>query len=149
MGIVERFGAYAAAFEDAYASDNWTKLEPFFTEDAVYEFIAAAPLGGKYEGRAAVFTQFKNSVNGFDRRFDSRKIDLLEGPVEKDGVVWLRWRAAYTLAGAPDCRMEGEERAVFVGDRIQLLEDRVSDAEAQKVGVYFAQHGAKLKPVRG
>jgi hypothetical protein len=148
MGNIERYLAYAAAFEETYASDNWSKLEPFFTEDAVYEFIAPVPFGGTYEGRVAVLTQFKNSVNGLDRRFDSRKVEVLEGPIEKDGAVWIRWAAIYTLAGMPDCRMEGEERAVFAGDRIRRLEDRLTDAEASRAGAYFAQYGAKLKPMQ-
>ena len=148
MGVVERYVAYATAFEEAYTSDDWSKLEPFFTEDAVYEFAAPAPFGGKHEGRAAVFTQFKNSVNSFDRRFDSRTVEVLEGPLEKDGGVWMRWAAIYTLAGAPDCRMEGEERAVFAGDRIRRLVDSITDAEAGRVGAYFAQYGAKLKPIQ-
>jgi hypothetical protein len=147
MGQIERYAAYAAAFEEAYASDNWSVLEPFFTEDAVYEFIAPAPFGGKYEGRAAVLAQFKNSVNGLDRRFNSRTIDVLEGPSEKDGGVWVRWAGTYTLTGAPDFRMEGEERAVFAGDRIRRLTDSITDAEAGRAGTYFAQHGAKLKPM--
>jgi hypothetical protein len=148
MGIVDRYLAYAAAFEEAYASDDWSKLEPYFTEDAVYAFIAPAPFGGEYKGRAAVLTQFQHSVNSLDRRFDSRKVEILEGPTEKDGVVWMRWAATYALVGAPDCRMEGEERAVFAGDRISRLEDSMSDAEASRVGAYYAQHGAKLKPMQ-
>lgn len=148
MGKIEQYVAYAAAFEEAYASDNWSKIEPFFTEDAVYAFIAPAPFGGEYQGRAAVLRQFQNSVNGLDRRFDSRTVEVLEGPVEKDGGVWIRWAAIYTLAGAPACRMEGEERATFTGDRISRLEDSMSDAEAGRVGAYFAQHGANLKPMK-
>ena len=148
MGQIERYVAYATAFEEAYASDDWSKLEPFFTEDAVYEFIAPTPFGGKYEGRAAVLAQFKNSVNGLDRRFDSRKVEVLEGPVEKNGSVWIRWAAIYTLTGAPDCRMEGEERAVFTHDRISRLEDSLTASEAGRIGAYFAQHGAKLKSVK-
>ncbi len=148
MGMIDRYVAYATAFEEAYASDDWSKLEPFFTEDAVYEFIAPTPLGGKYEGRAAVLAQFKSSVNGLDRRFDSRAVEALEGPLEKDGGVWMRWAATYTLGGAPDCRMEGEERAVFAGDRIRRLEDSITDAEAGRAGAYLAQHGAKLKPAK-
>jgi hypothetical protein len=105
-------------------------------------------LGGAYEGRAALLAQFKNSVNGLDRRFDSRKVEVLEGPSEKDGTVWIRWAGVYTLAGAPDFRMEGEERAVFVGDRIRRLEDSITDAEAGRAGAYLAQYGAKLKPMR-
>jgi len=148
MGVVDRYMAYAAAFEEAYASDDWSKLEPYFTEDAVYEFVAPPPFGGKYEGRAAVLAQFKNSVNGFDRRFDSRKIEVLEGPTEKDGGVRVRWAAIYTLAGAPECRMEGEEHAVFSGERIARLEDSMTETEAGRVGTYLAQHGARLKPVK-
>ena len=148
MGKIEQYLAYAAAFEEAYASDNWSKLEPFFTEDAVYAFVAPAPFGGEYKGRAAVLTQFQNSVNGLDRRFDSRAVEVLEGPTEKDGRVWIRWAAIYTLAGAPDCRMEGEERATFTGDRISRLEDSITDAEAGRIGAYFAQYGAKLKPMK-
>lgn len=148
MGMIDRYLAYAAAFEEVYAGNNWSKLEPFFTDDAVYAFIAPAPFGGEYKGRAAVLTQFQNSVNGLDRRFDSRKVEVLEGPTEKDGSVWMRWAAIYTLAGAPDCRMEGEERAVFTGDRISRLEDSMTEAEASRVGAYFAQYGTKLKPVK-
>lgn len=148
MGKIEQYIAYAAAFEEAYASDNWSRLEPFFTKDAVYAFVAPAPFGGEYKGRAAVLTQFQNSVNSLDRRFDSRKVEVLEGPLEKDGDVWMRWAAIYTLAGAPDCRMEGEERAVFTGDRISRLEDSMTEAEAGRIGTYFAQHGAKLKPAK-
>ena len=146
MGTIDRYIAYATAFEEAYASDNWSKIEPFFTEDAVYAFVAPAPFGGEYKGRAAVLAQFKNSVNALDRRFDSRKVEVLEGPTDKDGVVWMRWAAIYTLAGAPDCRMEGEEPATFTGDRISRLEDSMAEAEAARIGAYFAQHGAKLKP---
>jgi len=43
--------------------------------------------------------------------------------------------------------MEGEERAVFDGDRISLLEDSVTDAEGQRLGAYMEAHGDKLKPV--
>jgi len=59
MGTIERYMAYAAAFEEAYASDNWSQLEPFFTEDAAYMNVAPAPFGGEYKGRTAVPTNFK------------------------------------------------------------------------------------------
>ena len=145
MGMIERYAAYAEAFEEAYESDNWSVLEPYFTEDGVYDFVASPPLGGRHEGRATVLNDFKDAVNGFDRRFKSRKVDLIEGPLEKDGGVWVRWVATYELEGAPDLRMEGEERAFFEGDRIRLLEDRVTDGEEAKIGTYMAEHGGKLK----
>ena len=148
MGIVDHFVAYAAAFEEAYANNNWAQLEPFFTEDAIYVNAAPAPFGGEYKGRTAVLTQFQTSANAFDRRFDSRKLDILEGPIEKDGAVWIRCAVLYTLTGAPDCRIEAEERALFTGDRIARLEDSMTDAETERVGAYLAQHGTKLKPMK-
>ena len=39
--------AYAAAFETAYATDDWTPLEPHFTEDATSELN-----GARVDGRA-------------------------------------------------------------------------------------------------
>ena len=39
MSILERFNAYAEAFEVAYANDDFSVLEPFFTEGAVYETL--------------------------------------------------------------------------------------------------------------
>ena len=67
--------------------------------------------------------------------------------MEKDGAVWMRWAAIYTLDGAPECRMEGEARAVFEEDRISLLEDKVTDEQGQRLGAYMEAHGDKLKPV--
>lgn len=146
MGIVERFNEYAEAFEQAYASDDWSILEQYFTADAVYDFVADPPLGGRHEGRATILQDLQTAVNGFDRRFDSRRLEVLEGPLEKDGEVWLRWAAIFSLDGFPDCRMEGEERAVYEGGRISLLEDRVAPDVCKAVAAYMQAHGHKLKP---
>jgi len=36
MSITERFMAYAADFEKTLAGDDWSRLAPYFSEDAVY-----------------------------------------------------------------------------------------------------------------
>ena len=52
METIDRYVAYATAFEEAYASDDWSKLEPFFTEDAVYgECIENGIMNGAARGR--------------------------------------------------------------------------------------------------
>jgi ketosteroid isomerase-like protein len=146
MDITQRFLSYAAAFEVAYDTDDWSQLDPFFTEDAVYETVAEPPFGNRSEGREAVKAAFQQAVTGFDRRFDSRVVEMVEGPIDRDGTVWFRWLATYTATGAPPLRMQGEETAVFAGERIRRLEDRISAAEGQQVLAYLAQHGSKLKP---
>ena len=62
MNPIERFGQYAAAFEDVFKSDDWSLLEPYFTEDAVYETIADAPFAGIQAGRDTLFAQLKQTL---------------------------------------------------------------------------------------
>ncbi len=90
MGIVERFNDYAGTFEVAFESDDFSVLEPFFTEDAVYETIADPPLGGRQEGRDTIFEYMKASVSGFDRRFEKREpcCRLLQRETQLARLVW-------------------------------------------------------------
>ena len=97
----ERFFAYAAAFEKAYASDDWSRVEPYFHDDAVYDSGMGAPLGGRLEGRAAILAYFKRVLDRFDRRFESRELALLDGPRTTGDSVWIRGRATYRAAGVP------------------------------------------------
>jgi hypothetical protein len=48
MTATERFFAHALAFEKAVKDDDWSALEPFFHEDAVYEVWLGPPLGGRF-----------------------------------------------------------------------------------------------------
>jgi ketosteroid isomerase-like protein len=144
MSLIAHLMNYAIAFEAAYATDDWSKIDPSFTDDAVYQPLGA--FGGAIEGRDAVKSAFKMMVNAFDRRFASRAVEVIEGPTERDGSVWFRWAATYTLPDAPALRMIGEETLVFEGGRIRRMEDRMSEEETQKVQAYLATHGAKLKP---
>jgi ketosteroid isomerase-like protein len=69
---IARFAAYAAAFEKAFESDDWSLVEPFFSEDAVYDVDLDPPMGGRFEGRPAILAYFKQVLDRFDRRFESR-----------------------------------------------------------------------------
>lgn len=145
MAALERFGAYAGAFEQAYESDDWSIVEPFFHEDAVYVVGLAEPFGGTFEGRDAILAYFKRILDGFDRRLETRTITLLEGPTEENGVVWLRGRADYTGRGnLPGVGFELEEIATFEGDRIRRLQDRYDEANTAIVDDYVAAHGDEL-----
>ena len=143
MSRIERFLAYAAAFEQTCADDNWSRLEPYFTEEAVYK-CDDEPLAFHVEGRDAILAHLKDSMNRFDRHFDSRAVELLGEPEERDDEVSIKWRGTYTLAGAPDLSFEGTETAVFDGDRIRLLADTIDAEAAERFGAWMQEHGAKL-----
>ena len=144
MSFIPRFGAYAAAFEKAYVADEWSLVEPYFTEDAVYEAGLPELLGGRVEGRAAILDYFREVLNRFDRRFASRRVELLEGPRETGSSVWIKGRALYTAAGVPDLAFDLEETAHFDGDRIRLLVDVYTPEESAKLAAYVKAHGARI-----
>jgi ketosteroid isomerase-like protein len=144
MSALQRFAAYAAAFEKAYANDDWSVVEPFFTEDAVYDAGLPGLLAGRIEGRDAILAYFRDALDRFDRRFASRRVELVEGPREDGDAVWLRGRAIYTADGAPDLAFELEETARFAGDRIRHLEDLYADDEKERLVAYVREHGARL-----
>ena len=138
MSILDRYQAYADAFEESLADDDWSRIEPFFTENAVYEGDPEA------SGRDAVLAKLKNGVDNFDRRMDSRTPDF-QTPTVKGDTLTMKWKVTYTKAGLPDLVISGVEVAVFEGDRIALLRDEF-DPEAQKaMGEWMAQHGAALQ----
>jgi hypothetical protein len=137
MSILDRYQAYADAFEQSYKDDDWSRIEAFFTESAVYEGDPDA------EGRDAVLGKLKSGVDGFDRKMDSRTPDFQTPTVEGD-ILTMRWNVTYTKSGAPDLVISGVETAVFEGDRIARLRDDF-DPDAQKaMGEWMAKHGASL-----
>ena len=146
MDPIARFQQYADAFEDFVERDDPSILEPYFTEDAVYETLADPPLSGHLEGRAAVLAHLKASLDSFDRRFESRELEILEGPEDRGGAVWMRWCARYAVPDAPPLEMEGEETLTFEGDRIRRLEDRFPPEAPKAMLAWLAEHGARMKP---
>ena len=131
MSKIARFAAYAAAFEKSFASDDWSLVEPFFTEAAVYEVDLEPPMGGCFEGRKAILAYFKQVLDRFDRHFASRELALLEGPKEEGDSVWIRGSATYRAPGVPAFVLELKEVVRFEGDRIYRLEDHYQPAMKQ------------------
>ena len=144
MSKIGRFAAYAAAFEKSFASDDWSPVEPFFTESAVYFVDLDPPMGGVFEGRKAILAYFKQVLDRFDRRFASREIALLEGPKGEGDSVWIRGSATYRAPGLPALVLELKEVVRFEGERIHRLEDHYEPAMKKEISEYLSAHGAKL-----
>jgi len=138
MSIQDRYQAYADAFEESYVDDDWSRIEQYFTENAVYEGDPDA------RGREAVLAKLKGGVDDFDRKMDKRTPDF-QTPSVEGNTLTMKWTVTYQKAGAPDLVLSGVETAVFEGDRIALLRDDF-DPDAQKaMGEWMAEHGAKLE----
>ncbi len=139
MSILDRYRAYADSFEESYVDDDWSRIEPYFTENAVYE---GEPEDAR--GREAVLAKLKNGVDNFDRRMDSRSPDFQTPTVEGDTLT-MKWTVTSTKAGLPDLVIAGVETAVFEGDRIALLRDTFDPAAQKRFEQWMTQHGATLQ----
>jgi SnoaL-like domain len=134
---LERFHAFADAFEAAYVTDDWTVLEPFLTDDVTSELN-----GTRVHGRDAVLESFREACAMFDRRFDSREMRFVEGPEVRDGVVRIKAVGTYRREGLEPLELIGEEWFHVEGDRIARHVDQVLNG-AEAMG-YLARHTADL-----
>ena len=139
MSNLEQFQAYAAAFEETYADDDWQRLEKYFTTDAVF----APGDGTEVVGRDQVLTQLRDGVNGLDRRFDSRALDATPPSLEGD-TVSLSWQLTLSKTGAPDLTVTGVEHATYTDGAICRLEDVFDEGAAEGLGEWMAAHGDSL-----
>ena len=144
MSNIPRFAAYAAAFEKAYESDDWKEVGSFFADDSVYEVGIDLSLGTRFAGRDAILAYFKAVLDGFDRRFESRELALLDGPFEDGQTIRFRGSATYRAAGVPDLVLVLEEVVSFDGDQITRLEDRYDDDMIAVLRTYLEEHGETL-----
>jgi SnoaL-like domain len=144
MSTLSQFLAYAAAFEKAFESDDWSLIEPFFTKDAVYQVGLPGTFGGLIAGRPAILDYFKRVLDAFDRRFATRAIALLDGPRVEGDSLRVRGRVDYTTPAAPDLSFELEEIVTYEGDLICRLEDHYDDVAHETLAKYIDAHRAVL-----
>ena len=137
MNIKDRYLAYADAFEESFDDDDWSRIEQYFTEDAVYDGDPPA------RGRRAVLAKLKTGVDNFDRRMDSRTPDF-QAPTVSGNTLTMKWTVSYTKDGLPDLVISGTETAVFKGDRIASLRDDFEPKAQQALGNWMSKHGAAL-----
>jgi hypothetical protein len=141
---IERFLGYAAAFEQAFESDDWSVLEPFFSGEAVYEVPGGPPFGKLVQGVDNIISSFRLDVNSFDRKFDRRIVKFLQPPYERGSVVHAHWRAVYKKEGLPDLELEGVEQADFEGDRIHRLVSDFDESKKEKVLEWLSEYSPSL-----
>lgn len=144
MKKVDRFLAYAGAFDRAVETGDWSEVRSHFTEDAVFESLANPPLDGVAQGREAIIERFATTVAMFDNRFETRGMEFLEGPEERHGAITARFEARYGTEGAPDLVFSGSTRAEFEGDRMKLLRDTIPADQVEGLLKWLTTHAAKL-----
>jgi SnoaL-like domain len=141
------FMDYAAAFEQTYVDDDWSRLAQFFAEGATYE-VRGGPLACEISGREAIFAGLKKSIDGLDRRCEDRQLELNDGPnvvaTENGHEISVGWNVIYQYKDAPKVTLPG--RSVFnISDGlIVAMRDEYDDKQMESVGAWMAEHGEGL-----
>jgi len=142
----EQLAAYAMAFEKTFADDDWGRLAPHLAPDVEHEVLGGGPLAWHTVGRDELIADQKRNVEDMDRRFDLRIPEIVAGPDERDGVVWMDWRLTLRRAGIPDLVVEGNHGTWHRDGLITRIEEHVSDAVGARVEAFLAKHDAALRP---
>jgi len=122
MDILQQFMAYAGDFERTLVDDDWTRLARYFAPDAVYE-VKASSFGCKLEGRQAIFAGMKKSLDGFDRKFSGRDIEVTSGPEIHGDELQMDWKVTYKKEGLVPFVLRGRSTARYRDAEIVRLTD--------------------------
>ena len=142
MNIVDVFQNFAADFEATIEDDDWSRLEKYFADDATYLNVGGPdPI---CNGRDAIIAFLKKDVAESDRCFDSRTLVALTPPKTAGNRLSRRWRATYTLSGAPDLVIDGEARYLFEGNLIKAIEEEINVEMMQRLDEWMQNHADKL-----
>jgi hypothetical protein len=132
--ILTRFGAYAQDFEKTFVDDDWSRLRQYFADDAVYE-VKGGGFACRLEGPERIFAGMKKSLDGFDRRLDSRTIGLTTPPAVRGDTVDVKdWTVTYVKNGKPPFVLRGSSECRYRDGRIAHL----TDYYAPEIGAEFA-----------
>ena len=143
MDILRSFMTYARDFETTLADDDWARLAPYFAPDAVYE-VKAPSFGCRLVGPAAIFAGMKKSLDGFDRRFARRDVEVTSGPDISGDEMSMSWKVVYHKDGLPSFTLRGRSAVRYADGRIAHLTDAYDAGVEADIAAWRRETGLTL-----
>ncbi len=137
--------AYAADFEKTLLDDDWSRLRQYFADDAVYE-VEAGSFGCKLVGPDAIFKGIKKSLDGFDRKFDGRSVNVTSGPAMDGDAMRMSWEVTYRKAGKTPYVLRGKSSVRYRDGKIVALADTYGPEVDGEATAWMQQNGITLDP---
>ena len=145
MTILERFMAYAQDFERTFHDDDWSRLAQYFAPDATYE-VRNVQTPCVLRGRDAIFRGIKKSLDGFDRKFAKRDIEVTNGPEISDEGMRLGWKVVYSKTGLPPFVLRGQSSVRYANGKIAYLCDAYEPSVAVELAAWRRESGVAIDP---
>jgi hypothetical protein len=143
MDTLQRFLAYAGDFEKTYVDDDWSRLYQYFNDDALYD-VQSKAFGCKLEGPRAIFAGIKKSLDGFDRKFTTRKIDVVGAPEIDGDELRMKWTVTYQKDGVDDFVLRGQSVVRYRDGKIAYLSDRYDPSIEKEFGDWQRKNRLQL-----
>ena len=144
MDIMQEFMTYAGNFEKTLADDDWSRLRPYFADDAVYEVRAS--FGCRLVGPTAIFAGMKKSLDGFDRKFTKRDIEVTSGPEVSSDEIRMGWKVIYSKEGLSPFVLSGRSAARYADGKIVYLADSYDTSMETEFTAWQRINGVQLDP---
>ena len=145
MTPIEVFFQYAGEFEKSYEDNNWSRLYGFFHEDATYTIIGE-PYDCCLTGPEAIFAGMQKSLDGMDRRFDTRDIALDGEFLEEGDDMTVSWRVTYGKQGLSDFVLGGTSRMTVRNDKIASLSDEFPEKSVRLMKDWMLENDFEIDP---
>ncbi len=123
MTPTEVFMAYAADFEKSYIDDDWKRCEQHFADDGIYAIEGISAFNCELKGPSAIVNGLQKSVNGMDRKLDSRAVEVTSELTTTESTLDADWKATYTYGDAPPLELLGHSHAEVAQGKITRLVD--------------------------
>ena len=145
MDALQRFGAYAAEFEETFSDDDWARISKHFDPNIRY-VVTGSPYDCELEGRDAVLAGLKKALDGFDRRFENREITANGEPTVEPAKVTFPAHCLYEKTGLPTLTFILTETVELNDDGlITLIHDDYPDKQTH-VNEWLASNKAEFDP---
>ena len=143
MDTVSAFMAYAGDFEKTFEDDDWSRLHKHFTEDAVYE-IKGGEMDCRLQGPDAIFRGMKKSLDGFDRKFEGRDINVLGAPEVDGDNMSVAWTVTYKKGDFDPFVLRGKSEAKLRNGKIAYLCDSYDRKMAEEAMAWQSKTGFRF-----
>jgi hypothetical protein len=145
METLTQFMQYAADFEKTLVDDDWSRLRRYFADDAVYE-VQSDAFPARLSGPDAIFKGMKKSLDGFDRKFDSRSIDVTKGPDVDGDTLRAEWAVTYRKEGKAPYVLRGRSEVHYRDGEIARLTDSYDGSVGPEAAAWMRANDLQLDP---
>lgn len=145
MTDFEKFIQYAQAFELAFITDDWSLIRPYFADDADHIVAEGGPFATDDRGADRLVESMKLCVHAVDRRFDLRIPEILEGPEQRDGGIWMKFRLRLQRRDLPELSVDGDHLTIYRDGKIVHFREKLDDGHGARAAAYLAKYDNALR----